>query len=448
MKTALFFILIFCCAWIQGQESYSFPGQSRFLELPGNSFLVYRFAGSTTYLQEIDEDGSLLWEDSVAFQAGDSAVYLNSLLRFEGTTDFLLIMRKSLHNILPEESDYLFQFTRFSLSNHNQQHRLDSLTLRKLHAFPMQDTTICVLHYKNTSPLSVYRELESYAIDRNLAVTLIAPQDSMRIVDDQMYEPFFFQEADTIHQLFTTTDSLLTKRWLPDMSDLSPGQDYASAYRLPGDYFNVYNFYRPLSPDSLLVVSYGVDMGSFDLHWFFGWFDYRLNVRRSATLTSYFGIREVIFANDTIYVLAYSQGDLDPTHRILSFDREFNLLCQTEYLSFNLALEALNDAPYLGNYAGGWHYEAMDGCGQVSLPENPVKKTVLYPNPVRERLRIEHSFPGTAAVRLLDFSGRVVRDFGWQPPGTELDLKPLAPGIYFVEISCGAVRELHKIVKE
>jgi parallel beta-helix repeat protein len=76
----------------------------------------------------------------------------------------------------------------------------------------------------------------------------------------------------------------------------------------------------------------------------------------------------------------------------------------------------------------------------------------LYPNPVRENLRIDYKLDGQNQLRLIvyDLNGKLVLDKNKMSTGSLLSLKQLAAGIYLISIrdSKGKVIYTDKIIKE
>ena len=71
----------------------------------------------------------------------------------------------------------------------------------------------------------------------------------------------------------------------------------------------------------------------------------------------------------------------------------------------------------------------------------------LYPNPVSEKLTIDHPSSGKVTVQLISAYGKLVlvQDF-ITGSKIELNLAPLAPGIYMVKLNSEGKTESKKIV--
>ncbi|MEL7163372.1 MAG: T9SS type A sorting domain-containing protein, partial [Bacteroidota bacterium] len=96
----------------------------------------------------------------------------------------------------------------------------------------------------------------------------------------------------------------------------------------------------------------------------------------------------------------------------------------------------------------------QDPTTSIFSTSTPTLSLGIYPNPVRDRTQIRLVAPrtGTAALRLLDVTGRplftetlrvVAGEFTH-----ELSLKNLATGVYFVEMSFGEQRALGRLQKQ
>lgn len=94
----------------------------------------------------------------------------------------------------------------------------------------------------------------------------------------------------------------------------------------------------------------------------------------------------------------------------------------------SFGVQYTNNQLYLFNYTTRtWNsYAVLSGTLATAPPTPDTRKLVLLPNPAREQVRVQGA---TGAVRLLDLTGRVLRE---QPATEALSLSGLAAGIYLV----------------
>lgn len=70
----------------------------------------------------------------------------------------------------------------------------------------------------------------------------------------------------------------------------------------------------------------------------------------------------------------------------------------------------------------------------------------LYPNPVSEKLTIDHPSSGKVTVQLFSAYGKLVLEQNFTGTKIELNLEPLTPGIYMVKLTSEGKTESEKIV--
>lgn len=94
-------------------------------------------------------------------------------------------------------------------------------------------------------------------------------------------------------------------------------------------------------------------------------------------------------------------------------------------------------------------YEARQNPDQGEGVNQHLKDISLFPNPVKEELRIlsaSLTIPITAIV--VDVSGRTIHTIQLQKGSTSYDVSALKPGVYFINISSGQERKSLKFIKE
>lgn len=87
----------------------------------------------------------------------------------------------------------------------------------------------------------------------------------------------------------------------------------------------------------------------------------------------------------------------------------------------------------------------------VSPPVNTARslqdQTRIWPNPTSGQVRVAHASCPVISISVFDMSGQVlIRQANTETPAT-MDLSPLQPGIYFMELKTGIRTEIHKLLK-
>lgn len=92
------------------------------------------------------------------------------------------------------------------------------------------------------------------------------------------------------------------------------------------------------------------------------------------------------------------------------------------------------------------HYEAHISTASYYQPDLSIN-FALWPNPTRDHLHLETDLTGSYAVKIHDFSGRLVLEQIFVNNTVTIDLQHLAPQNYSVGIwSMGALRAQHNLI--
>ena len=86
--------------------------------------------------------------------------------------------------------------------------------------------------------------------------------------------------------------------------------------------------------------------------------------------------------------------------------------------------------------------------------DNSKNIVLIYPNPVGDNgsLTITMSRPGKVQGRIIDLSGRLVKEYQWQltagSTALSLELNKLAKGMYYLELKGETINERKQFVKQ
>jgi len=88
----------------------------------------------------------------------------------------------------------------------------------------------------------------------------------------------------------------------------------------------------------------------------------------------------------------------------------------------------------------------VDVEAAVSEKQN-TNDLILSPNPASDRIQVRMVMPGAATYRINDLLGQYLSIGPLQADG-RLDIGTLVPGVYFLEVSVGGVRNVERFVKQ
>lgn len=136
--------------------------------------------------------------------------------------------------------------------------------------------------------------------------------------------------------------------------------------------------------------------------------------------------------------------------------------CDNDYSFIPGATDQDFSPPFSGNYAvqlslGGCvdtsncyqvTVDTSSGGGGNSISENNLDSyVVVYPNPAENQITIMTELKGDYMVRILDYSGKVIRREKAVSSNTEIDLAEIESGVYLIEVTNADGRALKKFVK-
>jgi Secretion system C-terminal sorting domain len=93
---------------------------------------------------------------------------------------------------------------------------------------------------------------------------------------------------------------------------------------------------------------------------------------------------------------------------------------------------------------GNWSEVFSFTVGFVGVNESEIGRLSIYPNPADQNLQIKYSSP-IESVFIKDLSGRIVEQIGTTNQLNQtLNIAPLAPGIYLLEVNGAVARFIKK----
>ena len=105
-----------------------------------------------------------------------------------------------------------------------------------------------------------------------------------------------------------------------------------------------------------------------------------------------------------------------------------------------------------GNYAliiSKFNCSMLSACENITgLGINPqnLQNLKIYPNPTTDLLNIERTQSKQLSILLQDKLGRVLLSQESEQPLTELNMRDFLPGIYYLSVNDGVLREVYKVV--
>ncbi|MCL2168148.1 MAG: S8 family serine peptidase [Lentimicrobiaceae bacterium] len=80
-------------------------------------------------------------------------------------------------------------------------------------------------------------------------------------------------------------------------------------------------------------------------------------------------------------------------------------------------------------------YKVLDLLGVLSIDENKKEsKLISYPNPVNDKLYLIHNEKTIKTVEIYDITGRIVKSKSTNSHNTEVDIKGMSEGLFFVKV--------------
>ncbi|HYG37921.1 MAG TPA: carbohydrate-binding protein [Cytophagales bacterium] len=125
-------------------------------------------------------------------------------------------------------------------------------------------------------------------------------------------------------------------------------------------------------------------------------------------------------------------------------------------VSHNVTLPAGQYAVGLTTYTGGLNINWLEitnnlsgaRLGNQEIDNSSIKSNLLYPNPIKNKLKIRNAFDETTNIQVLDFSGNQVLKSVLKKGEKEIDLSGLAPGGYLIKMTNKQTTKTERIIKE
>ncbi len=84
----------------------------------------------------------------------------------------------------------------------------------------------------------------------------------------------------------------------------------------------------------------------------------------------------------------------------------------------------------------------------VPVDDRREEKFKLYPNPGKEKIRLEYPEGKQGSASVFNLSGQIMLQKEWAGNRVEIDISTLPTGIYLLQVSTLDTTVLHKLIKE
>lgn len=443
------------------QDYMNFPQNTKFFDIPGSSFLTVRNVNQTIHLAEHNEDGSVLWSQSIAFplyNPEDTIIVINDFIRFGNTNNYLL----SVFSRQLDQGTWAF----YSPSNHlSIKISLDQQTIDTVsHYIPSgyikfankNDSTIFFFTYHdlNQAPSG----FETWEINISLDTTFLAPLDSMlegylfsqfRYYNGLIYHYSIYPSDITLYQ-FDNNVSFISNSY-QSISVYPYGQSTVELDLHPERIVAFSQINAPAYPTQWRMFMMNKELGLID-HSFFTPIHSAMG---SETITYLMPQNGSVITENHIYILAYPKNINNQMLTILVYDFDFNEVCRiplnTEY-SETESLYKINGKSYFRKAVNDndYDYYLIDGCEFNYLEVDGIQTAdiLVYPNPSSIIFNIQNTKNTPLQIRALNVQGQEIMRFQSSNSIIPMNFEKYSAGIYFLEITLGDKRQTQKIIKQ
>jgi len=435
------------------QQSYIIPRNAELYELPQGGFLSLNLLNNKTHIKQYDVSGSIVWEDSLAFQLPLDSVRFNWISRFKNSDQYIISMNRSISQdeiIFNNENDtVIYQFTKLNLQTHQfESQRLDTIISRYIYPLEFNDTSI-YLYASFVDP--AYAPLISHntlSINSDLELSLVAPYDSAGVVNGYYFRYYKFD--DTIYQHSYIRDLHFMNSYTQDMSLKS--NHYRELSSDPLD--NVPLYEDALNKDSLFMFTQRTS-NEFETGRECGmkWVKYDLSTINSTEfllppheITDYFKV-----ATDRIkkrIVVLTNAGNL------YFYDYNFALKCMLSLGSEASSgkLTELNGRIYLQMEEGDYDELSLLECDEpgftTGITYTDIDVIDIFPNPSSDFVNIRNDQSRLLSVKLFSTDGKIMKILKSEEELIRMDISSLEAGIYLISVEYENHVQIGRIVKE
>jgi hypothetical protein len=443
------------------QDFLSFPKNTKFFDISGNSFMTVRAVDQVIYLAEHSGDGNIIWSENISFPMTnplDTVIVINDFQRFGTTNDYLLsVFSRQLdqgNSIFDAPSNHL------SIKISLDQQTIDTTS----HFIPSgyirfaskNDSTISFFSYQDID--SSLRGFETWEINTGLDTTFIAPLDSM--LEGDLYSHFRHHNGFIYH--YNIFPSALTLNlYQENISFVSNSNQDISIFP-----FGQSTVELEASPDKIVAFSQINDPSS-PLQWRMFLMNKELElldhsfftpistITGGQTITYIMPQDGAVITSEFIYVLAHPHNSSDEMLSIFVYDSEFNEVCRiplnSEY-SGTESLFQINGKAYFKKAVNDsdYDYYLIDGCefNYLNVDDVQTAGMLVYPNPSSTIFNIQNSKNIPLQIRALNMQGQEILSFKSSNSIIAINLENHPTGIYFLEITSGDRRLTQKIIKQ
>ena len=447
-------ILFLASAFFANAQSYTFPILPRILDLPGPSFLMAHSEGAKIYIQEIDENLGELWIDSMSFAPYTDSIYINSLIQFGSTNEYLLTTKRVTSSYYPSPSylwtspfDWDYQFSTVSISNQEISSTIRDTfyTTGSLTQMAFNDSLIYTMEKQTMicynvpqfqcDPFTISSSLD-YGPLTNMVNCVPKTASSIQRFDDDIQ--WFFVHQDDMKMMYF--DSVLTYQ----------GSIFESIpTTIVSSWPNAYNAYhKRLNRDSILVVNeWTASAGG--RHWQLNFFSEDLHTISSIEIVAptipnigKYRMHKVRLAGDYLYVLGLIEVPGVDHWTVFVYDFDMTLQCEISAVPWaaqntasTKSIVVLNDKAYFSLTDANKQDLFEVSCQTSSLGEiDPLAEIRLYPNPAFDKIsiKIESGENPITGLSIVDVNGKTIRTLDIDQ--LEIEIADLQKGLYFMRI--------------
>lgn len=444
------------------QSNYTIDN-AKIHDLPNGEFLTAYTQNEKAYLKHIDQQGNVIWEDSLLFYSQYSPVYFGDISHFKETDEYIISLFADPTMQTPywdfgTNDTLVYQFTKLDLANHAFTYNLlDTFVCKGIHSLEINDTSI-YLFVSDFSQNSYPFNQATYSLNQNMEISMVAPSDSIQTNPwnwrfeydgNYIYHQQFIEEHHEM-DIYDLEMSLIDHQFI----NLPTTQDYSGSLFV--DYLN---------SDSMFVFTAGSTSGSPVKDWRMDWL--------ALDLTS---INSVVFNAQTIdqslsyYHTYYDRIAIDRENRrvvvmtadlapiptgqqekIFIYDFDFNFVCEIPTgigPSDDASLIELNGNVYLRNNHDSYSDLFLISCDVLSTDAlHLTNEPVIYPNPTNSVVDITFLDNESYDVNIYSLDGQKLDEYLNQSESIHLKLSGLPSGVYLIECKTDSKTSITRIVK-
>lgn len=439
-------IIIYCflaVSSVHAQQSYLFEPGTEIYDIEGSSFFAYKVDNNKLSIQEIGQDGSVLWSDSIPFFQPQQSIDAVHIEHFKNTEVYGIFLQHQLTDTLIVEG-YALSLQNYNYLGNNVDTLLSDYVINTC---SYADTN---LYLMTTVDQSGVRKHAAFSVNQAMDFEQVAPLDS--IITNPVTPSLFYSFQDSIYHLFDLYGTVYNNHYSNDFSQQGA---YTSVAPPIYDYSTVI-YRKAYNQDSLFFMRYAYNFATDTNAWVFSWMNHEFEVLNefhhtysNNQLYYSIGLNKVVLTDNSIVILATTAGPgVVFENYLFEYDHQFNFICS--YLldtdPNNTTLTALNGSAYLKiETLNDLTLHMVDDCGIAASPAlAKEQKFHIYPNPTSEQIQLTATsdMVGKEFI-VVNQWGSVVVKYTITSTNMLIDLSHLPAGVYFFN----AEGNTQKIVK-